>query len=61
MYERNLQRTENVVVSVQRFYESKLHAWAFDCQQNQSRRFIGVQAFFETDAFVFRSARPRSS
>jgi hypothetical protein len=39
MNERNLQKTEKVLVSVQRFYESKLRDWAFDCQQNQARSF----------------------
>jgi hypothetical protein len=41
MNERNLQKTEKVLVSVQRFYESKLRDWAFDCQQNQSPQFYG--------------------
>jgi len=40
MNEKNLfERTKKGSANVQRFYESKLHAWAFDCQQNQSRRF----------------------
>jgi hypothetical protein len=37
MNEKNLfERTKKGSANVQRFYENKLHAWAFDCQQNQS-------------------------
>jgi hypothetical protein len=52
------ERIKKGSANVQRFYESKLHAWAFDCQQNQSRRF--TLAALAT-AFAFSSAVSRSS